>query len=268
MAAASSPAAAPVRDRPVAPATAHLSIKGLRKEFQGGRGTVVALEDIDLVVPRGEFVTIIGPSGCGKSTLLRIIAGLEGDHSGTVCLDGRKIAGPGSDRGVIFQEHRLFPWLNVEQNIAANASLRDPAIKRRVGELIELVRMKGFEAAYPRELSGGMAQRVAIARALLRDPSMLLLDEPFGALDSFTRAHMQAALQDIWRRNRMTAIFVTHDIDEAVFLADRVVMMTPRPGQIHDIMPIDIERPRDRTGVAHRQARQLLLEKFEGLTHD
>ena len=244
-----------------------LRIRGLGKSFHGPRGIVTALDAIDLTVEAGEFVTVIGPSGCGKSTLLKIIAGLEQDYSGTVEVNGRPITGPSASRGVIFQEHRLFPWMTVEQNIAPNFSLRDASVKDRVHELVELVRMGGFERSYPKELSGGMAQRVSIARALFREPDVLLLDEPFGALDSFTRTHMQTVLQDLWRRNRMTTVFVTHDIDEAVYLADRVVVMSPRPGLIHDIISIGMDTPRSRTSPEYAAARATLIERFQTIAH-
>ncbi|HBI99894.1 MAG TPA: sulfonate ABC transporter ATP-binding protein, partial [Lysinibacillus sp.] len=150
-----------------------------------------------------------------------------------------QIDGPSIEKGFIFQEPRLFPWLTVEHNIAANLSLKNPQVRKKVDELIELVRLKGFEKSYPRELSGGMAQRVSIARALLRNPDVLLLDEPFGALDAFTRSHLQEVLLDIWQSNKTTMLFVTHDLDEAVFLGERVVIMNPRPGHIRNILPID-----------------------------
>ncbi len=244
-----------------------LRIDRLSKAFEGPRGVVAALSGIDLVVPQGEFVTIIGPSGCGKSTLLKVLAGLERDYAGSVTLGGVAVTGPGTDRGVIFQEHRLFPWMTVEQNIAPNFPLRVAGVRARVAELVDQVRMSGFEHAYPKELSGGMAQRVAIARALFREPDVLLLDEPFGALDSFTRAHMQSVLQDVWRRNRMTTLFVTHDIDEAVFLADRVVVMSPRPGRIHALLPVRLDRPRQRTDDAFAAARLELTRLFEAVEH-
>lgn len=190
------------------------------------------------------MITIIGPSGCGKSTLLKIVAGLDTGYSGTVLLNGKQIDGPSIEKGFIFQEPRLFPWLTVEHNIAANLSLKNPEVRKKVAELIELVRLKGFEKSYPRELSGGMAQRVSIARALLRNPDVLLLDEPFGALDAFTRSHLQEVLLDIWQSNKTTMLFVTHDLDEAVFLGERVVIMNPRPGHIRNILPIDLPFPR------------------------
>ncbi|MFD1775261.1 ABC transporter ATP-binding protein [Paenibacillus rhizophilus] len=240
-----------------------LDISNLNKSFETAGGPVQALHNVELHVEEGEFITVIGPSGCGKSTLLRIVAGLDGGYSGTVTLEGAKINGPGIDKGFIFQEHRLFPWLTVEKNIASDLSLRDPGVRKKVDELIELVKLKGFEKSYPRELSGGMAQRVAIARALLRNPKILLLDEPFGALDAFTRAHMQTVLLDIWRTNRTTMIFVTHDIDEAVFLGNRVVILEPRPGKIRKIVGIDLPYPRKKATASFQELRLKVLSEFE-----
>lgn len=244
-------------------ATDLLVIDRLNKTFAAPAGDVVALHDIKLQVKKGEFLTIIGPSGCGKSTLLKIVAGLDTGYEGAVLLNGKPIAGPSIEKGFIFQEPRLFPWLTVEKNIAANLPLSDPAIRGRVSELIELVRLKGFEKSYPRELSGGMAQRVSIARALLRNPDVLLLDEPFGALDAFTRSHLQEVLLDIWQTNRTTMLFVTHDIDEAVFLGERVVIMNPRPGHIRSVLTVDLPFPRKKAGGAFQEMRQQVLNVFE-----
>jgi len=240
-----------------------LSISNLNKRFPKAGGDILALHEVELHVQEGEFITIIGPSGCGKSTLLRIVAGLDNSYTGSVTLEGAEIRGPGIDKGFIFQEHRLFPWLTVEKNIASDLPLGNKDIRTKVDELIELVKLKGFEKSYPRELSGGMAQRVAIARALLRNPKILLLDEPFGALDAFTRAHMQSVLLDIWRTNRTTMIFVTHDIDEAVFLGNRVVILEPRPGKIRKIVPIDLPYPRKKTTTSFQELRLKVLNQFE-----
>lgn len=240
-----------------------LQISGLHKTFTTPQGQIKALHDIYLNVSEGEFVTIIGPSGCGKSTLLKIIAGLDNSYEGSVLLNGRPIQGPSIEKGFIFQEPRLFPWLTVQKNIAGNLSLKDPEIRFRVEELIELVRLRGFEQSYPRELSGGMAQRVAIARALLRRPKVLLLDEPFGALDAFTRSHMQEVLLDIWQKDRTTMLLVTHDLDEAVFLGERVAVMNARPGEIRSLQHIQIPHPRKKTSVAFEQYRRAVLNEFE-----
>ncbi len=240
-----------------------LAIQGLNKTFQTQKGSVHAIQDIDLTIKEGEFITVIGPSGCGKSTLLKIIAGLDAGYAGDVVLADRRVEGPGIDKGFIFQEPRLFPWLTVERNIAADLSLAKPDIRQRVDELIKLVRLEGFAKAYPRELSGGMAQRVAIARALLRNPRVLLLDEPFGALDAFTRSHMQEVLLDIWQKNKTTMIFVTHDIDEAVFLANRIVILKPRPGAVRAIIANDLHYPRRKTSSAFQHLRLKVLGEFE-----
>lgn len=240
-----------------------LAISNLNKTFTTTSGQVQALQEVQLSVEEGEFITVIGPSGCGKSTLLRIVAGLDSGYTGTVTLGGEAIAGPGIDKGFIFQEHRLFPWLTVEKNIASDLSMRNAEVRQRVKELIALVKLEGFEQAYPRELSGGMAQRVAIARTLLRSPRILLLDEPFGALDAFTRAHMQSVLLDIWRTKRTTMIFVTHDIDEAVFLGNRVVILEPRPGRIRKIVPIDLPYPRKKASTSFQELRLRVLNEFE-----
>ncbi|MHA7966913.1 ABC transporter ATP-binding protein [Paenibacillus sp. CAU 1782] len=240
-----------------------LLVNDLNKIFETPGGRVEALKDIGLTVNKGELLTIIGPSGCGKSTLLKIVAGLDTGYAGSVLLNGKPISGPGVDKGVIFQEPRLFPWMNVLQNIAGNLSLRDSGIRDRVQELVELVKLRGFEKAYPRELSGGMAQRVAIARALLRNPEVLLLDEPFGALDAFTRVHMQEALLEIWEKNKTTMLLVTHDIDEAVFLGQRVVIMEPRPGHIRSVLPVKLAYPRERSGAAFQDWRRTVMNEFE-----
>lgn len=240
-----------------------LIIEQVNRVFQTPAGKVTALKGIDLRVRKGEFITLIGPSGCGKSTLLKIVAGLDTSYEGSVLLNDKPISGPSIEKGFIFQEPRLFPWLTVEKNIAGNLSLKHKDVRKKVEEFIALVRLEGFEKAYPRELSGGMAQRVAIARALLRNPDVLLLDEPFGALDAFTRSHMQEVLLDIWQNNRTTMLFVTHDLDEAVFLGERVVIMNPRPGHIRSIQPIDLPFPRKRTSSSFQELRTKVLREFE-----
>ncbi|MGC4378339.1 ABC transporter ATP-binding protein [Fictibacillus sp. Mic-4] len=241
--------------------TVSISVK--EKIFLKGQREVKVLEHVDVTIDQGEFVTIIGPSGCGKSTLLKIVAGIDSDYEGFVKIGNREVKGPGTKQGFVFQEHRLFPWLTVEENIAANLSLRNSEVRRRVHELIEIVRLSGFEKSYPRELSGGMSQRVAIARALLRDPEVLLLDEPFGALDAFTRKHLQDVLLDIWKERQTTMILVTHDIDESVYLANRVAIMSPRPGTVGKLIPIQLPYPRNRTNEAFQAARQQVLAEFE-----
>ena len=230
-------------------AAATLHIRQVGRRFSAGSGGFQALEDVSLAVTPGEFVAVVGASGCGKSTLLRLIAGLDQPDSGEITLGARRIAGPGLERGLIFQEPRLMPWLTVEQNIALalhTAQLSASARARLVADHIALVGLRGFERAYPRQLSGGMAQRAAIARGLAPRPSILLLDEPFGALDALTRARLQTELHRIWQAEGITMILVTHDVEEAVFLADRVVVMTPRPGRIALTTPVALPRPRDR----------------------
>ncbi|CAI6242746.1 Sulfonate transport system ATP-binding protein [Bacillus subtilis] len=238
-----------------------ISIKEKAFVQEGRKNTV--LENIELSIAPGEFLTLIGPSGCGKSTLLKIIAGLDSEYDGSVEINGRSVTAPGIQQGFIFQEHRLFPWLTVEQNIAADLNLKDLKVKQKVDELIEIVRLKGSEKAYPRELSGGMSQRVAIARALLREPEVLLLDEPFGALDAFTRKHLQDVLLDIWRRKKTTMILVTHDIDESVYLGNELAILKAKPGKIHKLMPIHLAYPRNRTTPDFQAIRQKVLSEFE-----
>jgi len=240
-----------------------VSITSLNKTFTKQQSRIEVLKDINLQVEPGEFVTIIGPSGCGKSTLLKLIAGLDHEFEGNIKINNQEITGPSIKQGFIFQEHRLFPWLTVEKNIAADLSLKNAQVRSRVDELIEIVRLKGFEKAYPKEISGGMSQRVAIARALLRDPEVLLLDEPFGALDAFTRNHLQDELLDIWQQKKTTMILVTHDIDESIYLADRVLIMSARPGQVSNIIPIDMPHPRKRASQPFQAYRQKVISEFE-----
>ena len=239
-----------------------IEIKNLTKTFNSKETNVTALEDINLSVEEGRFVSIIGGSGCGKSTLLRIIGGLETEFEGECLFDGSSVNGPSRDKGFIFQDHRLLPWLTVEDNIRFSL----PKDKQKDDELIkdnlEIVDLTGFEKSYPRQLSGGMAQRVAIARALANKPRILLLDEPFGALDAITKIHLQEQLLKIWRREKITMIIVTHDIDEAVYLGEKVIVMTPRPGRIKQIHKIELSAPRRRTGAEFTQARDLIYKEF------
>ncbi|WML53215.1 ABC transporter ATP-binding protein [Neobacillus sp. PS3-12] len=245
-----------------------LKIQQVSKTFRNDDESVHVLDNLDLSVKTGEFLSIIGPSGCGKSTLLKLIAGLDLEFAGDITVGDKLINGASKDRGFIFQEHRLFPWLNVEKNISGNLSLKDPDIRKRVDHLISLVKLKGFEKSYPRQLSGGMSQRVAIARALLRNPEILLLDEPFGALDAFTRTHLQEALLEIWEQNQTTMVLVTHDIDEAIFLSSRVVVMDSNPGRIKAIVPIDLPNPRTRTGKAFQEFRTIILNHLDHKVDD
>ena len=222
-----------------------LSVEAVQKNFPGVRGgpPTQALEKIDLTVDDNDFITILGPSGCGKSTLLRIVAGLEQPSTGRVLLDGAPVSRPGPDRGMVFQSYTLFPWLTVRENIRFGA-LATPEI---ADALIGKVGLRGFENHYPKMLSGGMQQRTALARALANDPKILLLDEPFGALDNQTRALMQELLLGIWEADRKTVLFVTHDIDEAIFMANRVAVMSARPGRIKATLAIDLPHPRHYT---------------------
>jgi NitT/TauT family transport system ATP-binding protein len=222
-----------------------LSVRDLRKVFDGrGSEDVVALDGVDFEIAEKEFVTVIGTSGCGKSTMLSTIAGLEEETDGVVLVDDEYVAGPGRDRGVVFQSYTLFPWLTAQKNVefALRGSGKERAEVAR--EHLDLVGLERFAGSYPSQLSGGMRQRVAIARALSYKPEVLLMDEPFGALDAQTRQLMQELLTKVWEEHRLTVMFVTHDIDEAVFLSDRVLVMTARPGRIKEELTIGIERPR------------------------
>lgn len=249
-------------------AEAKVQIRGVTKSFSAPSGQAVALRDIDLEVYPQEFLCIIGESGCGKSTMLQLIAGFEAPTHGQVLVDGFAVSGPDYTRGVVFQESSLLPWLNVRKNISLGLDIRrvktDKA--RKVARLIDVMGLAGFERHRPQQLSGGMAQRVAIARALVNDPEILLLDEPFGALDAFTRMRLQDELIRIWEQESLTTIFVTHDIDEAVYLATRVVVLTPRPGQIARVFNIPLRRPRDRTSVEFLRLRGMIAQEFLALT--
>jgi NitT/TauT family transport system ATP-binding protein/sulfonate transport system ATP-binding protein len=225
---------------------------------------VEALRDINLTVRRGEFISIIGSSGCGKTTLLRLIAGLDAPEAGSLRIGGEEIAGTDPHRGYVFQQGSLFPWLTVYQNIASGLKARHVYRRQKadVAEYIKLIGMEGFEKSYPHQISGGMAQRVAIARALINRPDALLLDEPMGALDSFTRADIQDKLLELWRRDKTTMLLVTHDVDEAIYLSDRIAVMTPRPGKITEIIEVKLPHPRHRGGAEFLALRQTILEKL------
>ena len=228
--------------------SALLQIRGLRKDFSGAAGPVTALEGIDLDVVEGELAVIVGPSGCGKSTLLNIVAGLEHGTSGEARIDGRPITGPGADRGMVFQSYTLFPWLSVRENVEFGLRIKGVPKNDRAAtarRYLGLVGLADFENALPKELSGGMKQRVAIARVLANQPRMLLMDEPFGALDAQTRLVLQELLLRIRAQERSTVLFITHDIDEAILLADNVYVMSRRPGRLKARIPVDIPRPRD-----------------------
>ncbi len=229
-----------------------LVIENVSRVFPAVRGgsPTRALEPANLSVADNDFVTILGPSGCGKSTLLRMVAGLDTPTTGRILLDGKAITGPGADRGMVFQSYTLFPWLTVAENVAFGLRERGISQKERSNiarDWLDKVGLTSFAGHFPKQLSGGMQQRTAIARALANDPKMLLLDEPFGALDNQTRALMQELLLGIWERERKTVIFVTHDIEEAIFLASRVVVMSARPGRIKADIPVDLPHPRHYT---------------------
>jgi NitT/TauT family transport system ATP-binding protein len=227
-----------------------LRIQGVSRVFPGvhGGAPVRALEPVDLDVADNDFITILGPSGCGKSTLLRIVAGLSEPSTGQVLLDGQAVTRPGADRGMVFQSYTLFPWLTVRENICfglREKGMPKPQQAERADFFIDRVGLRGFENHYPKMLSGGMQQRTALARALANDPKILLLDEPFGALDNQTRALMQELLLGIWEQDRKTVLFVTHDIDESIFLASRVVVMSARPGRVKCDIAVSLPHPRD-----------------------
>lgn len=244
-----------------------LATQGLNKIFKTDKGEEVhALSNVNLAVKSNEFVCIVGPSGCGKSTLLRILAGLESSSNGRTLMKGAEITGPGRERGMVFQEYSLMPWRNVSENIWMGPELsgKSSEICRSIAQkYIELVKLDGFERAMPYELSGGMRQRVAIARALANDPDILLMDEPFGALDSYTRIILQKELLNIWQAHRKTVLFVTHSVDEAVFLADRIVVMSSRPGKIVLEERLDIPHPRKRDNPIYARTLEKILELLE-----
>lgn len=241
-----------------------LSIENVTRKYKDDENEVVALSDINFDVKKGEFVSIIGASGCGKTTLLRLIAGLDKPQAGELKQGGEKIVKADPKRGYIFQQGGLFNWLTVEQNIAAGLKARHvyKDQKDKIPEYIDMVGLTGFEKSYPHQISGGMAQRVAIARALINEPELLLLDEPMGALDNFTRAALQDKILEIRANTGATMILVTHDIDEALYLSDRIVIMTPRPGKISEVIDVKLHHPRQRNASDYTRLRNKLLEKF------
>lgn len=239
-----------------------VEIKNLTKRFENKDKTVTALEDINLSIEEGSFVSIIGGSGCGKSTMLRIIGGLETSYDGEVLVDGSRVTGPSRDKGFIFQDHRLLPWLTVKENIWFSLPQEKKNDEALIRENLELVGLGEFENAYPKQLSGGMAQRVAVARALANQPKILLLDEPFGALDAITKVHLQEQMLRIWKQEKITMIIVTHDIDEAVYLGQKVVVMTPHPGRIKRVRSVDLGTPRLRTGSQFTRVRDDIYQDF------
>ena len=247
-----------------------VSFNHVGKTFEVDGAALEAIRDFNEQIAEGEFVAIVGSSGCGKSTLLRLLVGLDTDFHGTIEVDGKPVTGVGSERGIVFQEHRLFPWLSVEDNIGlglVNEALSPVERRQRVAAFIELVGLTDFARALPHQLSGGMAQRVAIARGLVASPRILLLDEPFGALDALTRQHMQDELLAIRARAKITTVLVTHDVEEAIFLADRVVVLEPRPGRIKQIVNVDLPHPRQRASFAFHQLREELLHELTHADH-
>ncbi len=224
-----------------------LEVKNLYKEFESRDGTVTALKDINFQTHRREFVCVIGPSGCGKSTLIRILAGLESPTRGQMLLDGRPVQGPGPDRGMVFQGYTLFPWLTVKKNVMFGLSCAGRgrmAAEEEALQWIDLVGLSRFTNSYPHQLSGGMKQRVAIARALANQPRILLMDEPFGALDAQTRSRMQSHLMEIWKNIDITVLFITHDLDEAIYLADRILVLKAHPGEVQELIEVPVPQPR------------------------
>lgn len=231
-----------IRHRPTV-----LEVKGLTRRFQAGQGEVTALKDISFEVRRREFICVIGPSGCGKSTLIRLLAGLDQPTSGEVLLDGKPVTKPGPERGMVFQGYTLFPWLTVKHNVMFGLQVSGKSAYEAEPEALQwldLVGLEQFADSFPSQLSGGMKQRVAIARALANRPRILLMDEPFGALDAQTRCQMQAYLLDIWRNVDVTVLFITHDLDEAVYLADRILVLKANPGEVNEIIEVPVPRPR------------------------
>jgi NitT/TauT family transport system ATP-binding protein len=245
-----------------------IAIRGVQKVFNTKDRDVVALKDINLEIGQGEFVCLLGPSGCGKSTLLNAVAGFSLPTAGSIKVDGKKVAAPGPDRGMVFQEYALFPWMTVAQNIAFGLEVQGVAraeIALTVNQLLDVLHLKDFRDRYPKDLSGGMRQRVAIARILALDSPIMLMDEPFGALDALTRRNLQDELLRIWSRMGKTILFVTHSIEESIYLADRIVVMTYRPGTIKRDQRVDIPRPRDPSSAEFndlkRELGQLVMEE-------
>ena len=248
--------------------TTHISVKSVNKIFASAEREVVALKDIQLDIPQGQFVCLLGPSGCGKSTLLNAIAGFSLPSSGSITADGKAVTGPGPDRGLVFQEYALFPWMTVEKNIAFGLEIKGtPAaqINDTVATLLAKLGLTDFRNRYPKDLSGGMRQRVAIARILALDSPIMLMDEPFGALDALTRRNLQDELLRIWAELGKTVIFVTHSIEEAIYLADRIVVMTYRPGTVKRDLLVELPRLRDPSSPAFntlkRELGQLVMEE-------
>ncbi|CAK6695600.1 MULTISPECIES: ABC transporter ATP-binding protein [unclassified Synechococcus] len=244
----------------------HLSVNGVSKTFGDGRHAKLVLDDISFSIDSGEFVALVGSSGSGKSTVMRLIAGLERPSAGVIALDGKSVRGPGSDRGMVFQKYSLYPWMTAAQNVAFGMTLQGlpkALVRERTGYFLEVVGLQDAARRLPRELSGGMQQRVAIARALAADPKVVLLDEPFGALDLQIRESMQEFLYQLWERSGLTALLITHDLEEALLLAKRVHIMAPRPGRIVRTVEADL----DRSNLAHLRVSPPFLELREELVN-
>lgn len=240
-----------------------LIIHDVNKSFVVNGQSVDVLKDINLEIEEGEFVVIVGHSGCGKSTLLKMIAGLEKNDTGILSVDGKEVDGPGMDRGMIFQEHRLFPWMSIEKNVQLGLKGLSKEEKRKLSDqYLDLVKLSEFKKAYPSQLSGGMSQRAAIARSLVSQPEILLLDEPFGALDALTKIELQEEMLKIRERFHNTMIMVTHDIEEAVFLADRIVVMSARPGRIKDVIKVELGKYRDRGSTDFTYYKKKIFDYF------
>ena len=238
-----------------------IQISNVSKIFSTGGQEVIALDDINLDVKPGEFICLLGPSGCGKSTLLNAVAGFSLPTTGSIVVNGKSVQAPGPDRGMVFQEYALFPWMTVEKNIAFGLEIKKQPktqIKEKVSALLEMLNLQDFRDRYPKDLSGGMRQRVAIARVLALDSPILLMDEPFGALDSLTRRNLQDELLRIWMEFKKTIIFVTHSIEESIYLADRIVVMTYRPGKIKKDVSVEIPRPRDPSSIEFNELKKEL----------
>jgi NitT/TauT family transport system ATP-binding protein len=246
----------------------HIQVQGVNKVFKTAERDVIALQDINLDIPQGQFVCLLGPSGCGKSTLLNAIAGFALPSSGSINADGKLVTGPGPERGMVFQEYALFPWMTVEKNIAFGLEIKgmaQAAIDSKVDQLLQMLSLSDFKNRFPKDLSGGMRQRVAIARVLALDSPIMLMDEPFGALDALTRRNLQDELLRIWAELKKTIIFVTHSIEEAIYLADRIVVMTYRPGTVKRDIIVELPRLRDPSSnefnALKRELGQLVMEE-------
>jgi NitT/TauT family transport system ATP-binding protein len=254
---------------------AQIVIQGVNKVFHSDGRALVALQDIDLEIPRGQFTCLLGPSGCGKSTLLNAVAGFALPTSGSITADGQQVTGPGPERGMVFQEYALFPWMTVAQNVAFGLEIKGmdkAAIGQRVDTLLAMLSLADFRHRFPKDLSGGMRQRVAIARVLALDSPIMLMDEPFGALDALTRRNLQDELLRIWAELKKTILFVTHSIEEAIYLADRIVVMTYRPGTVKRDILVELPRMRDPAApefnALKRELGQLVMEEQQRHHHD